>query len=98
MKNEILNRLELQAKADALMKASYSTRGIESAALHAEAEILYQQSYYKDEKTISDLLNNTTQRHATGKLAQYKILLKTCVFKAALYFDVDKWGRQYTIA
>lgn len=98
MKNEILNRLELQKQADILLKQSYSTKGLESIALQQQADALLQQSYYKDEKAIADLLNNTTHRHATGKLAQYKILLGTCKFKAALYFDVDKYGRQYTVA
>jgi hypothetical protein len=42
------------------------------------------------------LLNNKTSKHTSGKLLEYKRLLNTCKFKLCVYFDVDKWGRQYT--
>jgi len=44
------------------------------------------------------ILNNKSQIQASGKLSEYKRLLNTCKFKLIAYFDVDKWGRPYTIA
>lgn len=50
-----------------------------------------------NEADIAHLLNNKGQRHASGKLKEYKQLLNTCKFKLLAYFDTDKWGRQYTV-
>ena len=50
-----------------------------------------------DEAEIAHLLNNKSHKHASGKLQEYKRLLSTCKFKLCVYFDVDKWGRQYTM-
>jgi hypothetical protein len=50
-----------------------------------------------NEGDVAHLLNNKGQRHASGKLKEYKQLLNTCKFKLTAYFDVDKWGRQFTI-
>lgn len=65
--------------------------------LQKAADKLLKDSYRTDESEIAHLVNNDSSRHATGKLAQYKVLLNTCTFKLAVYFDVDKFGRQYTI-
>lgn len=50
-----------------------------------------------NEADLSHLLNNKSNKHASGKLAEYKRLLGTCKFKLIVYFDVDKWGRNYTV-
>lgn len=51
---------------------------------------------YKTFENVGGLLNNKGYKHASGKLKEYKTLLNTCKFKLCVYFDVDKWGRQYT--
>ena len=48
-------------------------------------------------KQADELLNNKSNKHASGKLAEYKQLLNTCKFKLMVYFTVDKWGRPYTV-
>lgn len=66
-------------------------------ALEQQADALLKGSYNTNEAEISHLLNNKSQRHASGKLKEYKALLNTCKFKLCVYFDVDKWGRAFTV-
>lgn len=70
---------------------------LERVALEQQANDLLKASYNTNEAEISHLLNNKGQKHASGKLKEYKQLLNTCKFKLCVYFDVDKWGRQYTV-
>lgn len=46
---------------------------------------------------VSRLLNNKSDRHASGKLLEYQRLLEHCKFKLAVYWTYDKWGRPYTL-
>ncbi len=48
-------------------------------------------------KPVEPILNNRSNKHASGKLSEYKTLLNTCKFKLMVYFTVDKWGRHYTV-
>jgi len=50
-------------------------------ALERQADQLLKGSYNTNEAEISHLLNNKSQRHASGKLKEYKQLLNTCKFK-----------------
>ena len=70
---------------------------LKRVALEQQANELLKGSYNTNEAEISTLLNNKGHKHASGKLKEYKQLLNTCKFKLCVYFDVDKWGRQYTI-
>lgn len=70
---------------------------LKRVALEQQADALLKGLYNTNEAEISHLLNNKGQKHASGKLKEYKQLLNTCKFKLCVYFDVDKWGRQYTI-
>lgn len=71
---------------------------LNKVALEKQANELLKASYNTNEADLSHLINNKGQRHASGKLEEYKRLLNTCKFKLVVYFDVDKWGRQFTIA
>lgn len=70
---------------------------LQRVELEKQATDLLKASYNTNEAEISHLLNNKSNKHASGKLKEYKQLLNTCKFKLCVYFDVDKWGRQYTI-
>lgn len=70
---------------------------LQRIAIEQQADALLKASYNTNEAEISHLLNNKGQRHASGKLQEYKKLLNTCKFKLCVYFDVDKWGRPYTV-
>ena len=77
--------------------ANNTQKFLERVALEKQASELLKGSYNTNESEISHLLNNKSQKHASGKLKEYKQLLNTCKFKLCVYFDVDKWGRSYTI-
>jgi len=70
---------------------------LQRVALEKQANDLLKASYNTNEASVSHLLNNKGHKHASGKLKEYKQLLNTCKFKLCVYFDVDKWGRQYTV-
>lgn len=70
---------------------------LKKLALEKQANELLKASYNTNEAEIHTLLNNKGQRHASGKLAEYKVLLNTCKFKLCVYFDVDKFGRAFTV-
>jgi hypothetical protein len=70
---------------------------LQNLALEKQANELLKASYNVNESEINALLNNKSNKHASGKLKEYKQLLNTCKFKLCVYFDVDKWGRQYTV-
>ncbi len=70
---------------------------LQRVELEKQANDLLKASYNTNEAEISHLLNNKSNKHASGKLKEYKQLLNTCKFKLCVYFDVDKWGRQYTV-
>jgi hypothetical protein len=50
-----------------------------------------------NESSVSHLINNKKHTYASGKLAEYRRLLKICKFKLVVYFINDKWGRPYTM-
>ena len=70
---------------------------LERIELEKQADTLLKSSYNTNEAGLSHLLNNKGQRHASGKLEEYKRLLNTCKFKLVVYFSNDKFGRPYTI-
>jgi hypothetical protein len=70
---------------------------LQKIKLQKEADALLKASYNTNEASVAHLLNNKSDRHATGKLAEYKQLMNTCKFKLVVYFRVDKWGREFTV-
>lgn len=74
-----------------------ATEFLKKIQLEKQATMLLKQSYNTDESSVDHLLNNKTNRHATGKLAEYKKLLNTSAFKLVVYWKVDKFNREFTV-
>ena len=70
---------------------------LEQVKLQKQADTLLKASYNTNEGQVAYLLNNKSDKHATGKLAEYKQLMNTCKFKLVVYFRVDKWGREFSV-
>jgi hypothetical protein len=70
---------------------------LQKIQLEKQADLLLKQSYKTNEADIAHLLNNKSNRHATGKLTEYKILLNTCAFKLVVYWRLDKFNREFTV-